>query len=205
MTNGIFSVIINPEHENSILIWPALEEAGMEEMIMMKMTSALANKLLKQLDEDKMFHLNRENASSTYVAAVGEEPVIPEYNYSETQAELVRIDEKIQAIKHAVNLANVTSKVDVLGKEYTVDTVLVRMAQMSRRKATLDYMRKLLPKERKEAQRYVSNRSNVPEYRYINYDLDLVKAEYEKISEEIMAMQIALDKHNQTFEFEVAI
>lgn len=205
MTNVIFSVIINPEHENKFYSLAGKEQAGMEEMIMMKMTSALANKLLKQLDEDKMFHLNRENTSSTYVAAVGEEPVIPEYNYSETQAELERIDEKIQAIKHAINLANVTSKVDVLGKEYTVDTVLVRMAQMSRRKATLDYMRKLLPKERKEAQRYVSNRSNVPEYRYINYDLDLVKAEYEKISEEIMAMQIALDKHNQTFEFEVAI
>ena len=36
-------------------------------------------------------------------------------------------------------------------------------------------------------------------------DLELVKAEYESIDSEIAAMQLALDKFNQTFEFEVEI
>ena len=42
-----------------------------------------------------------------------------------------------------------------------------------------------------------------PEYQYINYDLQLVKDEYERVDAEIAAMQIALDKYNQTVEFEV--
>ena len=43
----------------------------------MKMTSAYANKLLKSLADEKSYWTNKEEASRTYVAAVGEEPVIP--------------------------------------------------------------------------------------------------------------------------------
>lgn len=68
-----------------------------------KITSAYANKWLKSLEEDKEYWINKEEASSTYVAAINEEPVIPEYA--------------------------------------------------------------------------------VPEYRYVNYDLDLVKQEYERVSQ----------------------
>ena len=64
-------------------------------------------------------------------------------------------------------------------------------------------MRKQLPKAREE-QAYVS-RNVVPEYRYINYDLELVKREYEAVSKTIMEMQMALDKYNQTVQFEVEI
>ena len=172
---------------------------------MNKMTSAYANKLLKQLDEDKEFYLNKEQNSCTYVAAVGEEPVIPEYDYEATAKEIEMIDNKIQKIKHAINVANVTQVVRVQDTEYSIDMILVRMAQLNKRKAMLDFMRKQLPKERQESHGYLPNRSNIPEYKYINYDLDLIKSEYERISEEIMLMQIALDKHNQTYEFEVDI
>ena len=48
---------------------------------MKKITSAYANKMLRSLEEDKAFWVNKEAASSTYVAAVNEEPVIPEYDY----------------------------------------------------------------------------------------------------------------------------
>lgn len=50
---------------------------------MAKMTSAYANKVLKKLNEDKEFWLNKERTSNTYVAAEGDEPVIPEYDYVE--------------------------------------------------------------------------------------------------------------------------
>lgn len=49
------------------------------------------------------------------------------------------------------------------------------------------------------------SRNSVPEYRYINYDLELVKNEYELVSKSIMEMQMALDKYNQTVQFEVDI
>ncbi len=41
--------------------------------------------------------------------------------------------------------------------------------------------------------------------RYTNYDPELVKRDYECISGEIMEMQIALDRYNQTFLFEADI
>ncbi len=50
-----------------------------------------------------------------------------------------------------------------------------------------------------------SERKSAPEYQYINYDLDLIKREYEQIDVEVSAMQIALDKYNQTVEFDVDI
>ena len=49
---------------------------------MAKMTSAYANKVLKKLTEDKEYWIKKENDGSTYVAAVDEEPVIPDYDYS---------------------------------------------------------------------------------------------------------------------------
>lgn len=170
---------------------------------MRKMTSAYANKMLRSLEEDKGYWVNKENESNTYVAAVNEEPVIPEYDYAEVAAKIEEIDEKICIIKHAVNLNNATARVKVGEKEMSVDTILIRMAQLNKRKAVLDYMRKQLPKSREEA-RYMS-RNTVPEYRYINYDLDLVKKEYERVSEAIMEMQMALDQYNQTVLFEVDI
>ncbi len=51
----------------------------------------------------------------------------------------------------------------------------------------------------------VPRRKTAPEYQYINYDLDLIKREYEQIDAEVSAMQIALDKYNQTVEFDVDI
>ena len=43
----------------------------------------------------------------------------------------------------------------------------------------------------------------IPEYRYVNYDLDLVKQEYERVSQNVMELQMALDQYNQTVQFEV--
>lgn len=40
---------------------------------MQTITSAYANKMLKSLEEDKAFWVNKEAASSTYVAAINEE------------------------------------------------------------------------------------------------------------------------------------
>ena len=39
---------------------------------MQTMTSAYANKMLKSLEEDKAFWVNKEATSSTYVAAINE-------------------------------------------------------------------------------------------------------------------------------------
>ncbi len=169
---------------------------------MQKMTSAYANKMLKSLEEDKAFWVNKEEASSTYVVANNEEPVVPEYDYVQVANTIATIDEKIAIIKHALNVANATARVMVGDVEMSIDTILIKMAQLNKRKAVLDTMRKRLPKAREEQRSYMS-RNTVPEYRYINYDLDLIKKEYEAVSKAIMEMQMALDRYNQTVQFEV--
>jgi hypothetical protein len=101
-------------------------------------------------------------------------------------------------------VTNATAKVPVDDTEMSIDTILIRMAQLNKRKSVLDQMRKQLPKTREEHHSYMS-RNSVPEYRYINYDLELIKQEYETVSRTIMEMQMALDKYNQTVQFEVEI
>jgi len=170
----------------------------------MKMTSAYANKMLKQLAEDKSYWVNKENDSCLYSAAVGETPVIPEYDFAGVSATIEKIDEKTRILKHAINLANVTGEVDVNGSRMTIDVILIAMAQLNKRKGFLDSLRRQQPQSRKSAGFY-SSRAVQPEYQYINYDLDLAKSEYERVSKEIMDMQMALDKYNQTVEFEAAV
>ena len=170
----------------------------------MKMTSAYANKLLKNLADEKSYWTGKEISSRTYIAAINEEPVIPEYDYSAMSETLNEIDRKTIIIKHALNLANATAKIRVGDTEMSVDSILVRMAQLSSRKATLDTMRKCLPKMRESSHSF-SSRNAVPEYRYTNYDPELVKRDYERISGKIMEMQIALDQYNQAFLFEVEL
>lgn len=170
----------------------------------MKMTSAYANKMIRSLEDDKNYWWSKECESSTYVAAVNEEPVIPEYDYAQVAETIAEIDKKIAVIKHALNLTNATATVLVGDTEMSIDTILIRMAQLNKRKQVLDEMRKRLPKSRIGQHSYMG-RNTVPEYRYINYDLELVKKEYENVSRVIMEMQMALDKYNQTVQFEVEI
>lgn len=170
----------------------------------MKMTSAYANKMLRGLEEDKAFWANKEKSSCTYVAAVGEEPVVPDYDYAEVAAAIEKIDDKIAILKHALNLSNATAKVTVGDATMSIDTILVKMAQLNKRKTFLDYLRKQLPKAREEQRSYTSRNSG-PEYRYINYDLELIKQEYERVNKMIMDMQMALDIYNQTVQFDVDI
>ena len=169
---------------------------------MQKMTSAYANKMLKGLEEDKSFWVNKEETSSTYVVANNEEPVVPEYDYVQVANTIAEFDEKITAIKHALNVANAAAKIMVGDIEMSADTILIRMAQLNKRKNVLDVMRKRLTKSREEQRSYMS-RNTVPEYRYINYDLELIRQEYESVSKVIMEMQMALDRYNQTVQFEV--
>lgn len=171
---------------------------------MQTMTSAYANKMLRSLEEDKAFWANKEATACTYVAAINEEPVVPEYDYAEVAATIAEIDEKIALIKHALNVTNATARVQVGDAEMSIDTILIKMAQFNKRKSVLDVMRKQLPKARVEQHAYMS-RNAVPEYKFINYDLELIKKEYETVSVKIMEMQMALDKYNQTVQFEVDI
>ena len=168
----------------------------------MKITSAYANKMIKTLEDEKSYILDKEASSCMYTAAADETPVIPEYDYEKTSREIEAIDKKICRLRHALNMSNIAARIPVNGYDMSVDMILVRMTQLNRRKAVLNSMRRQLPKTRVESGRY-SPKKSVPEYRYTNYDIDKVKEDYERISDEIMQMQIALDRYNQTELLEV--
>ena len=171
---------------------------------MVIMTSAYANKMLKKLAEDKEYWLRKENEGCTYIAAADEEPVIPDYDYVSVAAEIAAIDKKIIKIKHAINVNNVTNRIDIGGEQMTIDEILVRMAQLNKRKIFLDSLRKHAPKTRIGSVAF-NARKTAPEYEYINYDLEVIRQEYDRISNTIMEMQIALDRYNQTVLFDVDI
>lgn len=165
-------------------------------------TSAAANKMLKNLEEEKSFWRAKEQNSCVYTASVNEDPVIPEYDYTSVSEQIDFIDKKIMTIKHALNRHNVSSSIQVGPTVMSVDEILIRMAQLSKRKTILDEMRKRLPKRRVQPT-YIRN--NTAEYEYANYDLDLVKKEYENVSEKLITLQMALDKFNQTETFEIDV
>ncbi len=170
----------------------------------MKVTSALANKLLIQLKGEKEIYTQKEANSNTYVVSEGEEPLVPEYDFLENNKSIEEIDIKIMKLKHAINLTNTLSKIEVEGKTYSVDEILVRMAELNARMKFYDVLRRKLPKQRLDSRRYISrNNTNAIEFEYTNYKVEDAKKEFEKTQKEIISLQLALDKFNQTYEFEV--
>lgn len=164
------------------------------------MTSAAANKYLRALDEEKMYYRTLEGNASTYVLAENENQEAPEYDYQEISAKLEELDRKICVIKHAINLFNVNTRLQDF--DMTIDQALVYLAQLSRRKERLDIMRKRQPKARINSG---YGRSSLIEYEYVNYDLEKVRQDYEKVRDEISGLQMALDYCNQTITFQVDV
>ena len=170
---------------------------------MKRMTSAYANNLIKQLTEEKSYWSSKEREGYVYMVATDETPFIPDYDYEAVSAIMEELDTKVRILKHAISFNNITNQVQVGDEVMTIDSILVKMSQLNNRKVMLDMMRKHPKKSRIDTRLFGKNTTQ--EYQYVNYDLEKVKADYEKISDEIMTMQIALDRYNQTFEFEVDI
>ena len=184
----------NREHTDSAVV------RRQERMDKMKYTSAQANKLLKKLNDEYSALLDKEQRSRDFRAAMGEdvESVRPAYDYAETQARLAELEGKIRALKHAINCFNMTHFVD--GFEMTIDEMLVYIPQLTRRKNKLLEMKSRLPKERVEEQ--YGRQSNIIDYRYANYDIAAVEADYDKTVDELSRAQLALDAINgrETFD-----
>lgn len=167
----------------------------------MNYTSAQAAKLISKLQQDYEVIAAREENAKTFPASVGEdvESVRPEYDYAETKARLAELEAKIRKVKHAVNVFNTVTAVP--GFDMTIDEMLVYIPQLSKKKAKLREMADTLPKERIRG----FERSNVIDYKYVNYDIDAVKADLDSVTEELSAAQLALDSVNHALEFDIGI
>ena len=107
------------------------------------------------------------------------------------------MEQKIRRVKHAINLFNTTYTVP--GFDLTIDEMLVLIPQLTKRKNKLAEMKEKLPKTREQTY----SKSNIVDYRYINYDSDEAASEYEKAAEQLSRAQTALDTVNNTETLEI--
>lgn len=165
----------------------------------MKYSSAEANKLLKALENKKNNILRREDKASKFKVSSTEnvEDLRPEYDFAKTQEELALLNAKIRKVKHAINMFNVTHTLPGFD-DLTIDQALVYMPQLREEIRKLSEMSTSLPRERIE-----DFRSNIVDYSIANYDIDEAVAMYEKASERLTSLQLALDKANTTETIEI--
>lgn len=170
---------------------------------MAEITSAMAAKYLRKLNEEHDALLQKEKKSDTFTASVQEkiEDVRPEYDYATVQLQLRELEDKIRKIKHAINQFNLTQIVPEFNM--TIDQMLVYIPQLTARKNKLNRMRSRLPKER--VQGGMSRMSGIVEYEYSNYDIKQAEADYAAVSDELARAQNALDAVNASVTFSVEI
>ena len=169
----------------------------------MNLTSAQAAKLLRQLgDELKALQL-RENNSCTFLATLGEDPetVRPEYDYAQMQTEQSAIEAKIRKLKHTLNIFNSTTVIPEF--DITIDEMLVLLPQLTARCNKLSRMKDALPKARENMG--LLRGSTIVDYRYANYDIKQVGADWQAASEELARAQTALDLINSTAQLEIEL
>lgn len=170
----------------------------------MKLTSQEAGKLLKKLNEQINSLVRMESMSSTFLASVGEDPEScrPKYDYTATKNEICALETKVRKLRHALNVFNSTHAVP--GYDMTIDEMLVYIPQLTKLKAKLDAMKSVLPKSRETLGSY-GRTQNFIDYRYVNYDLETVAADYDAVADELAKAQTALDLVNSTVPFEIAL
>ena len=170
---------------------------------MNQITSAMAAKQLRKLNDQRDALLAMERKAKSFTAAIQEDPEIvrPAYYYRATQNALYEVEAKIRKLKHSLNRFNTTYTIPDFGM--TIDQMLIYIPQLTARKKKLDGMRSRLPKERVREPLARGN-SNI-EYSYANYDISETEADYNAVSDELARAQMALDTANATVHFEVDI
>ena len=169
----------------------------------MKMTSAQAAKLLRQLNEQHKALRGIEEQAKSFCASLDEdiESVRPEYDYTDMQEQLAEVERKIRKLKHTINVFNTTTIIPEFG--ITIDEMLVYLPQLNTRESKLSKMKGVLPKARENG--IFRSGGSVIDYRFANYDIKKVEADYMAVSDELAKAQTALDVVNNTIEFDVEL
>ena len=152
------------------------------------------NKRIKTLvdERSKLFSAERQVCTYSYVA--GEEPVVPEYSFEETQKRIDEISDEILRLKHAVNRFNTSTVIP--GTDMTVDAALVRLPILTEQRSRLERLRAVLPITRSAARLG----GGTSEYTVRNFELEAVEEVYIRVCDEQVKLQQGLNLVNLTIE-----
>lgn len=158
----------------------------------MKITPAYASKLVRQKNEQIRQILAQEREISTTTACVDEDvtELRQQYDFTAFQSKIEKLDREVVALKHAINVFNVTTVLPDLN--YTIDAALVRMKILNDQKQRLAVMKGVQPVTRRSG----GFGNKQPEYTYRNYDASDVERAYDAVESELTSIQMALDKAN---------
>ena len=164
----------------------------------MFVNSDTANKLAKNLSMEIERINQNENESLTYRYAPDETPIIPEYNFMETQKLMAEKNQELAHIRHAIANFNQNTTVKAAGKTWTIDEALARMRYLQTRKTKLNEMLTIQAISRTSG---IGNRQ--PEIIRRNFDKTEVQMAYDSITSQLMELQSAVNTANLTLNFEV--
>ena len=157
----------------------------------MQISPAYASKLIRQKNEQIRQLLAQEKEMSTTTACLDEDvtELRSQYDFQTFQEKVETLNREVVALKHAINLFNVSTVLPGLG--YTIDAALVRMKILSDQKTRFAAMKRVQP-----VSRIGGYGNKQPEYIYRNYEATDVECAYETVESELTNIQFALDKAN---------
>lgn len=162
-------------------------------------TSAYANKRLKDLNEKLDNLYLTEQQRMQYVKISGQYTPVPDYDFSSTRDKVQQLMTEIYELKHAINQFNTTTVVPEFNM--TIDAVLVYMAGLTREKNRLASMMKMEREKVKDG--FGSKSTTYVELMCTSFDPEEAAVSYEEINSKLQKLQLALDKVNSTVTFEI--
>lgn len=162
------------------------------------MTSAIASKKLKVLQDALQLALLKEKLVHSYVQLVGHTTEVPEYNFQNTQQEIEQLQDSIVSLKHKINVFNTSTQVsfDTCAGERTmfIDEALVHMSMLSKQISKLSDMAGTLPKQ------VVISYGEQAQERIANYHIPDAETALKQTKFELSNLQLALDTANITLD-----
>lgn len=169
---------------------------------MIKVTSDVANKLIKKLEQEKGILTDKISKMSTFVVAVTENydqikaEQEAEFKLNETISQIDEIDKKIITIRHAKSVFNNSV---VMKNGLTVGDNIVKLAILEREKGIYSGLA-----TRQKKKRNTSLNKDI-EYVYLNYELEDAKKKYDSVYTEISEIQEELNIVNSSAEYKFEI
>ena len=148
-------------------------------------------KEIKRLEGEKDSWTTHERNNCRVSYMVGEDPILPNYDYTETSGALLEYDDRIRKLKGLLAYANATTIVE--GFDMTINKALIYLAQLNARVRRYDYLISFQKLTRKTL-----GIDGKIEYTKILYDQEDAGRKLEEAKSEVIQLQMAIDRTNLT-------